>query len=70
MEKMGKIYEFINDYINDRRISNEEKFGDLFLLICQLIDAISDSNDSRIKDVLNMLNEYDFEKNREITNGR
>lgn len=62
--KIMKIYDSINEFIFDKDIEDEEKFEKIFVLICNLIDSICNSKKDRINDVLNMLSEYDFEKNR------
>lgn len=64
MKNLKEAYKYINKYIGNNKISNEDKFEDLFILICDLIDIITFQNKENREQILNMLNEYDFEKNR------
>lgn len=66
MKNLKEAYKFINKYIANDRIDNKDKFEDLFILICNLIDIISFQDEKRREHILNMLSEYDFKKNREI----
>lgn len=64
MKNLKEAYKFVNKFIGDVRINDEDKFSYLFIMICELIDIISFKNDKNIKHILQMLNEYDFKKNR------
>lgn len=52
MENLGKV-----------KGGNEEKFNELFLLTCMLIDNMSCGNKEQLDRILELLNEFDYEKN-------
>lgn len=66
MEELEKVYEYLNKFANNKEIDRKIIFQNLFLLICQIIDTLGSYEEEGIKHILRMLNEYDFEKNREV----
>lgn len=66
MKNLKEAYKFINKYIDSKQIDDKKKFEELFILVCNLIDIISFQDNKSREHILKMLNEYDFEKNREV----
>lgn len=66
MKNLKEAYKFLDKYITNGRIKDEDKFTNLFLLVCSLIDTLSVGNEVEREKILNALNEFDFEKNREV----
>lgn len=66
MKNLKEAYKDINKFIDDKSLNQDDKFGELFILVCNLIDILSFNNNESRKQILQMLNEYDFEKNREV----
>lgn len=65
---MKEIYKKIYEYSNKNDILTQERWNNLFLLVCNIIDDLGSYKEKNIKYILKLLNEYDFEKNREVNN--
>lgn len=64
MNNLEKIYEYIDKYSKDSTIDTQEKWNNLFILICNMIDDLGSYKKEHIEHIIKMIDEYDFERNR------
>ena len=65
MEELKNAINSINNFMKDETIKSEIKWENLFILTCNIIDNLGSYKKVYIDNVIQMLSEYDFEKNRE-----
>lgn len=58
-----KMYENVMKDLGKVKGGNDEKFSELFLLTCMLIDNMSCGNKEQLDRILTLLKEFDYEKN-------
>lgn len=58
-----KMYENVMKDLGKVKGGNSEKFNELFLLTCLLIDNMSCGNKEQLNRILTLLNEFDYDKN-------
>ena len=64
MNDLIKAIEYINKFKSNEKIDKGIRWENLFYLICNLIDNLGNYKKENIEELLQMLQEYDFEKNR------